>query len=67
MSYLNPKYRVETRMASSQDRRGVPNGPWGSVGTCDNLAEAKASARWYVEYGHGGGRVVYVAPGSKRR
>jgi hypothetical protein len=75
MSYSNPKYRVEIRMASSTDRRGVPNGPWGNIGVCDNLAEAKAAARHFVEYGHGGGRVVsrrtgrvvYVAPGSKRR
>ncbi len=75
MSYENPKYRVETRMASSHDRRGVPNGPWGNVGTCDDLREAKGHARWWVAYGHGGGRVVsrrtgrvvYVAPGSNRR
>ena len=73
MSYQNPRYRVETRMASSLDRHGVPNGPWGSVGADDDLAQAKASARWFVDYGHGGGRVVsrrtgrvlYVAPGSK--
>jgi len=74
MPHRNPKYRVETRMASGLDRRGVPNGPWGYFDTYDDLATAKASARWYVAYGNGSGRVidlragrvVYVAPGSKR-
>jgi hypothetical protein len=75
MSYTNPRYRVETRMGSSHDRNGVPDGPWGNIGVCDDFREAKASARWFVDYGHGGGRVVsrrtgrvlYVVPGSKRR